>query len=759
MQLPDWLRRALLFLALCALALLAHGRLLAAGLLPHDHLVLARAGEGPGASDDPAQPSPLLALRTADLLRVDARGDEPGWPLSGLSLALSRRLYGLPDESGAAPVGYRLENLLLLALAAVGLHRFLRRFLMPWVGSEQAADAARTAAAVLLVHPLTPAVVVSLSARADLLAAVFGTFAAAAFLRGRQDRNAWMTAVAVVLALLAALSGELGLSLPVLLAASEYLSSHRYRKRRERLRTTGTTALVYGGAAALGAALRMVEGGGAVAPRLHATLRALGEPGRAQEIGLVAVEKLGVLVLPAGTNGSTLLASALAALLFLFAVQPALLAARSAPRLWGWLVLGFFGALVVAGFPGAEVRVHPGRLGPAAVLFPAVLCASSALALASTSVSGVARRVRPAVLALGFAVLAHANAKPFAEAGRYAVELGRDLAEARVLHGWQSELLLVDPLRPVRGVDAVDDDLAALLHPAFAGEAARAAGPLRALTERAFLALARERELEALRRGSLLVVFPAERPRSARATSRVGPPRQSVLLPPPEPSGAPLSWRRETRSPDLDLETLGIGALRVTAPVGALPEGPLVASWRGLAPLDLPASAQGPWWRSAPSPEAAIDLSSSLAWRLSGRVRRVWFESAPATLAQAELLPDLPPLAAGAPLQPAAQEGDWTFALAPPALPEGLWSTVAALGERATWRVTLLDLQDFACFELPGELAPAGALLVRGATARVRECVLRTGGPVAWTLDLLVDGRAVARAHGRRIGRGGSREE
>ena len=40
----------------------------------------------------------------------------------------------------------------------------------------------------------------------------------------------------------------------------------------------------------------------------------------------------------------------------------------------------------------------------------------------------------------------------------------------------------------------------------------------------------------------------------------------------------------------------------------------------------------------SPVPEAVFDLSSSLAWRLSDRVRRMWFESGPATLAGVDLL-------------------------------------------------------------------------------------------------------------------------
>ncbi len=768
---PAWLRRTLFLAALGALAALAFGPLVRAPFSVRDHGILLRAG-GVDDSDVESPPS-LFSLARRDLFAID--GDarpsselddagepddvgEPGWALSGLSLAVSRRVCGLFDAEGTTPWGYRVENACLLALAAMGLHRFLRRLLMPWLGSEQTAGASRTAAALFFLHPLAPGLVFSLGARSDLLAILFLVWTAALFLRGRQDRVVWLTASAFVLAFLAGLSGELAVFLPLVLAAAEYLSAHRYRKRYDRLRTATTTLFTYGGAVALAAFLRMVETDALPTPGFVATWTALQAPGAAAELALLAVEKLGVLVLPASAHGAGIFGTALAGILFLFAMQPALVAARTAPRLWGWLFCAWLAALCFSLARGAQVRVQPGALGSSGVLFAAVAVMCVGLGVASTAVSGVARRVRPAVLLFGFAVLAHVNARPYALAGRYVAEVQRDLVEARLRNGRDAAILLVDARQPVRGIVPLDGDLEPLLHPAFTGETTRVEVGARVVSEPGLLALMREREFEELCADSLLVVFPVPpvSPVRGRSVERVGPPRQSVLLSAPPPSSGPRTWRRETRSPDLDLEALHVDALWVTAPSGSSLGDRAVVNWRARTPLELPMECTGAWWRASPAPEAVFDLSSSLAWRLSDRVRRVWFENGPPALGQAELRDEFPSLGPG--VQPDTVDGDWYFGLA---LEEPLKGAVRAAGERGSWRVGLLDLQSLDYVALEGLVQPSGTLVFEDAALHVLAFVraTATGGPVAWHLDYRVDGLPVARAQGRRIGRSGSREE
>ena len=707
----------------------------------------APAGESASALDAvaPRTPPPLTSLSLGDLFAVE--GGE-GWFLSGLSLAVSRRVWGLPGAEGVIPAGYRLENLLLLGLCAVGLHRLLRRMLMPWLGSEQAAAASRTAAALLFLHPLGAATVSSLHGRGDLLSFLFFIWTAAVFLRGRQDRKIVLTSVAFAGTLLACLSGGLGLWLPLFLAFVEFVSSHRYRPFRSRLRTAGSTILIYGGALGIAVFLRVFETGVGPAHGLNQSLSSVQTPLDAAELALWAVEKLGVLILPASSHGPGIFGTGLAGLLFLFAMQPALVAARSAPRLWGWLLFCWFIALFISGTNGLDVRVHPGHLGSSRILFGASAVMCVGLAISVTAVSGLARRLRPVILIVGFAVLARGNAMPWVDAGEWVSELRRDIMDARERNGRESRVLLVDPLRPVSGIHPLGARVSGLewvLHPEFTGEHLSAPVRIQATTEPGFLALAREPELEEMRTGSLLVVFATDE----RADSRVGPIRQSKLLTELEPSRGTRSWRRESRSPDLDLDALSIGALQLSATVGSeLPTDPLELSWRARYPIELESFATGAWWTDSPVARASFDLSSSLAWRLSGRIRRVWFESGLANIGEVELLEGLPGL--GDRLEPEALDDDWYFRLD---LPEALAVAIESSTTEGVWVTGLLDLETLDYIELPGTTMKSGTIHVEGAAAWVRDVVRSTGGPVAWLLDYRVRSVAVARSQGRRIGR------
>ena len=754
---PAWLRRTLTLLGLCVLAALAHGPVVGAGFDADDHGMLvrsgARAGDSAGALSalEPSTPPPLTSLTPRDLFAVE--GGE-GWFLSGLSLAVSRRVWGLPGSDGEVPWGYRLENLFLLGLCAVGLHRLLRRMLMPWLGSEQAAAASRTAAALLFLHPLGAGTVASLHGRGDLLSFLFFIWTAAVFLRGRQDRKIALTSIAFAGTLLACLSGDLGLWLPLFLAFVEFVSSHRYRTRRDRLRTAGSTILIHGGALGIAVFLRVFETGVGPVPGLNQSLASVETPLDAAELALWAVEKLGVLILPASNHGPGIFGTALAGLLFLFAMQPALVAARSAPRLWGWLLFSWFIALFISGMNGLDVRVHPGHLGSSRVLFGASAVMCVGLAISVTAVSGLARRFRPVILIVGFAVLARGNAMPWVESGQWLSELRRDIMDARERNGRDAEVLLIDALDPVSGIDPLGSDPAALawvVHPEFTREHLNLPVRVRSTTEPGFLTLAREPELARMREDSLLVVFSSSEP----IPGRVGPVRQSKLLTPSEASRGTRSWRRTSRSPDLDVDALSIGALQLSATVGStLPTDSLELNWRARSPVELDLSADGVWWTDSPVARATFDLSSSLAWRLSGRVRRVWFESGLANIAEVELIDGLPTL--GERLEPEVLESDWYFRLD---LSEAFSVAIENSSTEGLWVTGLLDLESLEYVELPGKIMPSGTIHVVGAAAWVRDIVRTTGGPVVWLFDYRVNGVAVARSRGRRIGGIPSRDE
>lgn len=769
------LRRILTALGLFGLLLAAWAPLLDAGFLAEDYRVALAAGR-PGADEvelweqglESKAPSEL-SLRSA--MQVDPAVDGgPGWSLEGLSLYVSRQLWGTaPGGAGAAPAArwWRAENLFLLALGALGLSRFLRRLLWPWTGSDQAAAASMAAAVLFALHPLTGAKVVTLSGRGQLLALVLAAWAAAAFLRGRQDRNYFFTAGAWILCSASALAGEFALSLPLTLAVAEYLSSHRYRKRRDRLRTSTTTLLTFGAGFALAYSLRGLGTTGIPQPSILAGLVSMGSPSGILDFVGLGVEKLGVLVLPSNVHSTGIFGTALAGLLFLLAIQPALVAARSAPRLWGWLLCAWFAALFVAVLPGAEMRVRASQLGDASALFGAAAVMSVGLGVASTAVSGLSRSVVPWVLAIGFATLNYGNARPFALAADFSSRLREDLIAARASFGADSQILVIDPLAPIRGVEPLSDSLEWMLHPAFDAEGSDASkagslanseressgeplpGPKRsrvsALTARAFLAFAREEEFDAMRSSGLGVLLPLQ----AGEENGSEPERMALPLPPSEPSTGTRTWRGDARSPDLDLEALEVSFLRITPAEGVDTQSPQTVSWRARVDLPLTAELSGAWIVDGGVSHAVFDLGSSLAWRLGGRVRRMWFETGLLTLSSAEVLDELPEL--GREWQPESQGDDWLFGIegAPAAeeLPDG-----------ARFGLGLLDLDRYEYVELPGVLE-GRKLRVPRAAEEVARIVGSGHGPVAWHLDLVHNSVSIARTGGRRSGRLGSREE
>ena len=177
---PRWIHRLFWILLSLALAAFAYGPLKGAGPVGEDFQVLddvsriawPAEGEGPGLSG---------------LLEVHGQDERP---LAALSLIIASRVW---TDGGAwtpgAVFSLRLENLLLLLLAAIGISRFLRRMLEPWSGREQARAVSHAARVLVALHPLAAGAVASASARGDLLGAALAAFAANMFLRGRQESS------------------------------------------------------------------------------------------------------------------------------------------------------------------------------------------------------------------------------------------------------------------------------------------------------------------------------------------------------------------------------------------------------------------------------------------------------------------------------------------------------------------------------------------------------------------------------------------
>ena len=116
------------------------------GFVGKDLLVLADAAGGRAYSASSVEPLPMQEMSLAAFAEAGGRGSV----LSGASMALSRRLWGV---TGSSAKFYRLENLLLLLLAGLGLGNFVRRVLQPWTGADHGRAAARASRAKRSANP------------------------------------------------------------------------------------------------------------------------------------------------------------------------------------------------------------------------------------------------------------------------------------------------------------------------------------------------------------------------------------------------------------------------------------------------------------------------------------------------------------------------------------------------------------------------------------------------------------------------------
>jgi len=712
-------RSAFLAGALLLFAVLAYAPLLSAGLLGEDRAALEAASHpSSGGGTEVIAPLERLSLRA-----------------SGLPVDLAEGL-GLP-----AAAALRLGNLAWLAVAAFGLARFARRALLPWLGSEPARVAAAWAAALTLLHPLAPPLVASVSARGTLLAGALASLGLAAFLRGRQDRLPGMAALGFLLIGAAGLAGDTARGLAPLVVAAEVFSAHRHRPRRAVLRTTTTTLVVLAAALAVGPLARSFSGGAASLLDVFLGWASLADP--PADVAAVierVVEKLGLLVLPVNprvVGGAGLLA---AGAVFLVAVRPALLAARGAPRLLGGLLITALAALGAGLVLGVPSRVAPDDLRRVRDLLPGVAVASLALACTATAVSGPSRRWTPAVVALGFAVLGHANVRPWPRAARAFAGLVADVHRAVELHGTDASYYVLDPPAPVAGVDPVGE-----LGPAFLGaERARRSeagisGPrparLRALSRPAFFLYARQPEFRQERATGPVVIVYRPDPPAAAGGEGARALRTSVRLPAPKPTEGPRSWRGDPTSPALDVDALELTTLWIQVPAGTRLEANDRVGWSAPRSSVSAGTCRGVWLRGGDEPVAVFDLGSSLAWILGGRIRSIRVEGDLLRITEARLAPALPALGEG--LAPRTSGDDWVFPVSP--LPAGLPE-----GASPDTILSLLDL-DALRLERFRALREGDRLVVPGAA----RSAARAGGGVAWSLDFCVDGRTIARNLGR----------
>ena len=141
----------------------------------------------------------------------------PFRPVVNLSYAFDRWLWGY------RPLGYHLTNVALHGMAVLLLYAWLRRILGD-AGVERAgATAAFAGAALFAVHPLQSEAVAYVSGRSELMCAVWFLAALLLTRRAMLSGRRLAAAGAIVCALLAIASKEIGLVLPIVVLAYDWL--------------------------------------------------------------------------------------------------------------------------------------------------------------------------------------------------------------------------------------------------------------------------------------------------------------------------------------------------------------------------------------------------------------------------------------------------------------------------------------------------------------------------------------------------------
>ncbi len=711
------------------LVLAAYAPLAAARLVGEDWAVLARIAPVPGSE------APLLSAS------ADASRAAVDRPLATLSLQLSARVLA-PAGGWSSGEAWRLraENLCLLLIAGLGVHRFVRRGLQPWTGAEQANAAGRAAALLFAVHPLAVSAVARIASRGDLLALAAAAWSCAAFLRGRQLRQHWRVVLALLLAGIAVASSPGAWFLPFVLTGLEYSSARRHRPRMQRVRTSVTTFVLFGALVPLERVTHALLSGASPAAIASSSRAFVLDPGYDwAAMAASYAERLGVLLLPVNTEGIVgALGYALAAGFLALALHPAFVAARSAPRLWGRILLGWLVSVLVCQIPSAAARVAPAELARAHLLLvPALLCAIG-LGIASTALSGIRRILVPALLALPYAVLARANALPWVEAGERAHELQRDLVEAAREYP-ASTIAIVDLPPTVRGLDAYAPALDWLLAPIYvhgALDAVEKPIAVRSIGLDGLFVLLRQEETNQLRTQGLVLLLPARLVGSAGDEGHVW-----LKLSLPEGGDGRAFWRKENTSPaGVLLDPLGSRTVRVKSVPGTEPAREPLVRWIARSSRFSAGERAGTWIEGEDGPIACFDLGRDLGWLLGERVSSLWFPGALVSITSAEVMAEPPQV--GVTGAPRTEDGAWVFDL------HG-WTRPRALGGEGYWIFGVLDLDTWRTTELPARVQAPDSIVVPDAAATMDELARESPARIAWTLEWRVAGVTLARASGR----------
>lgn len=657
-------------------------------------------------------------------------------PLELASIGLSSRLWtdgGLWTQYAISML--RLENLLLLLLCALFAGRAVERMLAPWCSDEQGALAGAATRLLLIAHPLCVPTVSAAGSRGDLLGAVLATAALSAFLRGRQTNKPSLIGVSLALTLACAFATQAAYLLPAWLAVAEFLSARRHRTVPARARTALTTLGVFGLAVMIDAGLRVSFGGEWRPEAVTRSLGMLRDPhGFWVALGW-GFERIGLAILPVNVVGLGAWGYVFAGVLLAAVLQPALHAARSAPRLWTGVLSAWVTAMALAGLYRADLRVHPGDLTEASVLLPAALVMSIGVAVAATALSGKRRVLMPIAVAIGYSILAQGEAQSLKDATRATERLRVALAPALEMRPPVAHLVLVDEPQMVKAHAVIGDSLDWIFDPAFTRRSADApAAPLARRTSADGLAsLVREEFFDQMRKDGLVLAVTTDDDAERRLL------RVAAPTAPDEPgAGEGIVWREEGRSPVLDVDPLHRRALIVRGRPGVSTGRAPRVGWRVSDPVRETGGCDGVWIHGADGPLAIFDLADQRDWLLGGRGRRLWLEDELANPIEAQLAVDLPTIP-GVRVPDKRDAEDWFFEPDLDQLPRPLDGEARA-------ELVLFDRRGFHLRRLEVVLE-RDRWRVPGANTLVRRWEALPEG-LTWALEWRTDDACLARSRG-----------
>lgn len=650
-------------------------------------------------------------------------------PLSAASLGLSLCLFS--DGVGGDPRrvhawALRVENLLIFAAVAAGVGVLLRRWASSWVGDEHARAAAWTGAVLCMVHPLAFAAGASIDARGDLIALALACFAAARYLGARQRRQARGIGLAVLLFVAAAFASRLCLGFALLFGLAEFLAVRRHRSFATRLRSSLSAWVGFSALAWTPSLLRALFAGGASA--------SVETDVRFSEQAAIALEKLGVLALPIDTASLSFAAYLVVAALLVIALEPALSAARLAPRSWSWIVgVGAVVVLLASAF-GAPLRVRPDDFTHARVLLPGVAAVCAGLALSSTALTGLRRSLVPAILATAFAAMTHEHAASWSRALHGFEGLRAEIDASHASSPRPAAVIVMDRPASIEGFSLLDRD------EGLAGLSPDASLWVAVASRDAFAQFTRTRKFAELRAGGVRVVMDA--------TGGVAGERWTLDLPRPAPSGEQRRWFREGASSALDWDSLTLRSVHARGPRGTdVARDPFLGfDAAGIDGRFRGGELRGVWIDSGGEPRACFDVGSSLAWLCSQRVRLAWPVAGWSDLSDADASDDLPRFDVEPSIRVDGQ--DWRFAMPASVLMDAGEATLARRGERGRLRLTLLDLETLEQVEFTPLSPDGGPTRVAEQAGRIAARWTARGRQVAWCLEYLASGVAIVRAEG-----------